>query len=132
MAQQAAKDASALAETLLAAQSGHFANTFARGRLVVSQTGAGQSGSFEISMPGKEWTQDNVFALIEELIQMVEIRTAAGATDDGDRASTKNLLALLIQDINAGLFPQSGVRAQLGDFSGLNFPATALGAGPST
>lgn len=128
MAQQAVTAAATLGDTLLAAQSGHFVNTFQRGRLVVSQQGGGQSGSFEIGMQGKEWTQDNVFGLIEELLQMLATRVAAGSVDDA--TATPTLRDLLIQDINAGLFPQSGVREQLLDVSGLNFPATALGAGP--
>ena len=76
MAQAAVNSASTLYETLLKAQTVHFTNSFSRGKLTVSNSGGGQSGSFEISMPGKEWTQDNVFALIEELILMVQIRIA--------------------------------------------------------
>lgn len=125
MVQQAKDGALTLGEALLAAQTGHFVNTFQRGRLVVSNSGSGQSGSFEISMPGKEWTQDNVFGLIEELIQMLEARITAGSTDDGSTLDT--LLAQLIADINAGLFPDSGISEQMGDFSGLNYPATSIG-----
>lgn len=129
---QAIASASTLKDTLAAAADGMFVNTsFAKGKLMVSNSGGGQSGSFEISLPDKEWTQENVFALIEELTQMTDTRIAAGSTDDGQPASTNALLAALIQDINAGLFPQSGVRTQIGDFSGLNFPATQLGAGPT-
>ena len=131
MVQQARLANATLGETLLAAQSGHFVPTFQRGRLVVSQSGSGQSGSFEIGVQGKEWTQDNIFGLIEELIQMVDIRVAAGTPDGVDATVLNTLLAALIQDINAGLFPQSGVTTQMGDFSGLNFPATAIGAGPT-
>jgi len=130
IAQQAINSASTLKDALIAAQTGHFVNTFARGRLVVSNSGGGQSGSFEISMPGKEWTQDNVFGLIEELIQMVDARVAAGTPDSSDPDLLNEMLAALIQDINAGLFPQSGVRQQMVDVSSLNFPATALGSGP--
>jgi hypothetical protein len=130
MVAQARAAAATLSETLLAAQSGHFVNTFQRGRLVVSQQGGGQSGSFEIGMQGKEWTQDNVFGLVEELLQMLEARIAAGTPDGSADPELATIQAALIQDINAGLFPQSGVTQQLGDFSGLNFPATSIGAGP--
>jgi hypothetical protein len=130
MVQVAINGASTLAETLLAAQSGHFTNTFSRGKLVISNSGGGQSGSVEISLPDKEWTQDNVFGLIEELIQMVEARVAAGTPDGSDETTLAELRTALIADINAGLFPQSGVRSQMGDFSGLNFPATSLGTAP--
>ena len=130
MAQVAAQSVATLSDTLLAAQTGHFTNTFSRGRLVVSNSGGGQSGSFEIGVQGKEWTQDNVFGLIEELIQMVAIRVAAGTPDSSDTALLAALRDALIQDLNAGLVPQSGVREQMLDVSGLNFPATAIGAGP--
>jgi hypothetical protein len=128
MVQQAKTSASTLAETLLAAATGHFVPTFARGRLVVSQSGSGQSGSFEIGMTGKEWTQDNIFALIEELQQMLAARVAdtdAGTPDSSDPTLLDALQAGLIADINAGLFPQSGVTRQMIDVSGLNWPATA-------
>jgi hypothetical protein len=126
MVQQAKSSAATLSEILLAAQAGHFVNTFQRGRLVVSQQGGGQSGSFEIGLPGREWTQDNVFGLVEELIQMVEARVAIGTVDGSDPDTLKTLLDALISDINNGLFPQSGVTEQIGDFSGLNYPATNL------
>lgn len=131
MAQQAiAANTVTLKEMLTAAQGGHFVNTFQRGRLVVSQQGGGQSGSFEIGVQGKEWTQDNIFGLLEELIQMVDARVEAGSVDEPGKEAIETLLAELIQDINAGNFPQSGVNQQMGDFSGLNFPATSIGAGP--
>jgi hypothetical protein len=118
--------ASTLKEALLAAQKGHFVSTFARGRLVVSQSGSGQSGSFEVSMNGKEWTQDNVFGLIEELIQMLDACVARGVPDAADPDIINTLFEALKDDINSGFYPQSGVTEQMGDFSGLNFHGTAV------
>ena len=61
----------------------------------------------------------------------------ASDTATADATASRSTLAIdfarrdaLIADINAGFFPQSGVRSQLLDVSGLNFPATAIGAGP--
>lgn len=130
MAQAAVRAAATLKEQLVKAQTGHFTNTFSRGKLVVSNSGGGQSGSFEIGVQGKEWTQDNIFGLIEELIQMVDARVAGGTPDSSDPTLAAAMRDGMIADICAGLFPQSGVREQLGDFSGLNFPATAIGLAP--
>lgn len=118
MAEQAKRTASTLRETLLAAQSGHFVSTFARGRLVVSQSGSGQSGSFEMTMQGKEWTQDNVFGLIEELIELCEfVLTDQSQTDDGTPTNTDQLLAAMLNDIS--LNPSN---VQHGDFTLIGIP----------
>lgn len=120
MAEQAKRTASTLKETLVAAQGGHFVSTFQRGRLVVSQSGAGQSGSFEMGVTGKEWTQDNVFALIEELIELCDFTIASQAlTDDGTPANTDTLMQAMFADDML-----QGIRSSLGDFTSLRITST--------
>lgn len=126
LAEQAKAIPSALKPVLLAAQNGHFSGNFSRGRLTVSTSGAGQSGSFEISVNGKEWTQDNIFGLIEELIQLLDYTVDQGTLDGGTIAETDALFAQMLDNINTGNVPQIGIREQMGDFSGLNFPSTSL------
>lgn len=111
---------------MAAAQSGHFVNTFQRGRLVVSTSGSGQSGSFEIGIQGKEWTQDNVFGLIEELFQMIELVDGTLYPDDADPAHTDALRALLAENIMMGNVP-SGVTSIGGDFTLLYIPVFGTG-----
>lgn len=112
--QSAKKSSSGVIETLVAAQSGHFTNTFSRGRLVISQSGSGQSGSFQVEMPGAEWTPSNVFGLIEELIELAE---SLAITDDGEAGSTDALFAAMVAD---GSMQSS--RVQHGDFTLLGVP----------
>jgi len=126
MAEAAKGATSTLKAVLLAAQKGHFSNNFLRGRIMVSQSGSGQSGSFEIGMTGKEWTQDNVFGLIEELIQLLDYTVAQGTPDAADTDILDALFAQMVENLNTGNVPQTGIREQMGDFSGLNFPSTSL------
>ncbi len=117
---EAAKDGQIkLRDALLAAQKGHFVSTFSRGRLVVSQSGSGQSASFEIALPGKEWTQDNLFGLVEELIELAEAQDATLFPDDGTPEATDALFAQMIADGS-----MQGVRQAYGDFTALRFTST--------
>lgn len=104
-----------LKAALLNAQSSVFSPTFKTGRIVISQSGAGQSGSF--LMPGDtvEWSQDNVFGLIEELLELHDTVVAGGTSAD-------DLDALF----NAMCADDSmiGVRSSMGDFTTLRFPVT--------
>ena len=126
IAEGAKKTASTLKETLLAAQAGVNSPTFSKGRLVVSQSGSGQSGSFQMAGGGNDWTQDNIFGLIEEFIQLLDWTVDQGTPDAADAATIDALLAQMIENIQTGNVPQTSIRTQMGDFSGLNFPANAI------
>ena len=118
MAEKAKQSTSTLKETLVAAQSGHFVSTFQRGRLVVSQSGSGQSGSFEMTFSGKEWTQDNVFGLVEELIELLEFTLSGQSmTDDGTTAATDALMTAMMQDQS-----MQSSSVQYGDFTLIGVP----------
>jgi hypothetical protein len=126
LTEKAKSGAATLHDTLVSAQGGHFVSTFQRGRLVVSQAGSGQSGSFEVGVQGKEWTQDNVFGLIEELLQMLEAADAVLYPDDSQSSSTDALRELISGNIMAGNVP-SGVRSVMGDFTLINIPIFGTG-----
>ena len=120
MRQRARSTQSALGETLLEAASGHFVNTFARGKLTISQSGSGQSGSYQVEMPGGEWTQSNVFGLIEELIQLLEFTCTNETLTDGDTDSERDaLFNAMVSNLIAGNVPDIGTRELFGDFSNL-------------
>lgn len=88
-----------LKESLLASQAAVFSPNFQRGRLLVSTSGGGQSGSFEIGVQGKQFTQENVFALFEELLQIRDDTVNAGlAADTGEPADTDALFTQMIAD----------------------------------
>jgi len=129
IAEQAKAQTLTLREALTAAQSGHFVQTFQRGRLVVSTSGSGQSGSFEIGMPGNQWSQSNVFGLVEELLQMVELADPTLYPDDADPAHTDALRALIAENVMMGNVP-TGVTSIGGDFTLLYIPV--FGTGVST
>ena len=114
--------ASALKDALLAAQAAIInAPTFRSGRIVVSQSGSGQSGSFQIGFVGAEWTPENVAGLTEELLQLVEQCTVRdGMTDDGNPENTEVLRLAIVGFYNSGDVPEYGIRSQMGDFSMLN------------
>ena len=109
-----------LAQTLIASQAAVNSPTFSKGRIVISQSGSGQSGSFLIPTNGVEWTQYNIFGLLEEFLQITEQLVAGGMTDDGDPANTDLLRAAIVDAYNSGNVPEYGVREQMGDFSMLN------------
>jgi hypothetical protein len=118
MAEQAKRTASTLKETLVAAQGGQFVSTFAKGRLVVSQSGSGQSGSFQMEVAGSEWTQSNIFGLIEELIELCEyVCTAQALTDDASPANTDAIFQAMIADVS-----MNPSRVQYGDYTLIGVP----------
>lgn len=126
IAEGAKLTASTLKEALLAAQKGVYSPTFQKGRIVVSQSGSGQSGSFQMAGGGNDWTQDNIFGVIEEFIQLLDYTVAAGTPDAADADLIDALFAQMVENLNTGNVPQIGVRTQMGDFSGLNFPANSI------
>ncbi len=126
IAEGAKKGTNKLRECLLAAQSAVNSPSFQKGRIVISQSGSGQAGSFQIGTPGQEWTQDNILGLLEELIQLLDYTVAQGGTDGTDAATIDALFALMVDNLNTGNVPQIGITQQMGDFSGLNFPSTSL------
>ena len=125
LAEGAKATSSTLKETLLAAQAAVFAPSFKMGRIVVSNSGGGQSGSFQMSGTGNDWTQDNIFGMIEEFLGLLESLDAATYPDDGDKAHTDALFQAMSADDSF-----SGITQQLGDWTGLNFPT--IGGIPAT
>ncbi len=121
IAERAKSSAQTLREALLATQRGRFTVNMEGGRLLVSTSGSGQSGSFEIGVQGKEWTQDNVFGLIEQLIEVLDDTVTDEIAIDGpDLATIDALFAAMCLDDRLRRISQ-----QQGDFTSLNFPANA-------
>jgi len=121
IAEGAKLTASTMREALLSAQASVFNSNLRNGRILVSTSGNGQSGSFEIWSPGKEFTQDNIFALTEQLLEVLDTAVSSGFIDAADPAIIDSLFAVMCDDDR-----MRGVRQKMGDFSGLNFPATSL------
>lgn len=107
-----------LKTALINAQQSVASPTFLKGRIVVSTSGSGQAGSFQMPEAGLEWTQDNVFGLLEELIELAESVTATQSLQD-DGSNTDAIFAAMIADDSL-----RSLRQQMGDFSMLNFPAS--------
>lgn len=126
LAAGATQTAATLKESIAAAQAQVYSPTFQKGRIVVSQSGSGQSGTFQISGGGNDWTQDNIFGLCEELLQMLEAADPVLLPDNGQPASTEALRNNLAQNIMAGNVPD-GVRATSGDFTLLFVPVFGTG-----
>lgn len=119
IAEGAKSAGSTLREALIGSQAQVFSANFQRGRLLVSTSGSGQSGSFEIGVQGKEFTQDNVFALIEEQIEILDEIVAAGlAVDSADKADIDALVNVMFQDDRL-----VGVRSEMTDVTSLNVPS---------
>jgi hypothetical protein len=102
-----------LRNSLLAFQAAIYTPNFQRGRILISTSGSGQSGSFEIGVSGKQFTQENVFALSEEFLATLDAIIADGAVD-GTTAEALDALFTTMSD------SMRGVRSQMGDFSCLN------------
>ncbi len=127
IAEGAKNTASTFKDASLAAQAQVNSPTFSKGRIVVSQSGSGQSGSFQISGSGNDWTQDNIFGLLEEFLTMLELADPVLYPDDGQPASTDALRALIAGNIQLGNIPQFGVSNAGGDFTLLYIPVFGSG-----
>ena len=130
LAEGAKATASTFKDALLAAQASVFLPSFKTGRIVVSNSGGGQSGSFQMSGSGNDWTQDNIFGLIEEFLVMVEQADPVTYPDDGDPTHTDALRALIAGNIQLGNVPEFGITKAGGDFTLLYIPV--FGNGLST
>lgn len=126
IAEGAKATSSTLAQAILSAQGEVYSPTFQKGRIVVSQSGSGQSGSFQISGSGNDWTQDNIFGLCEELLQMLDAADPVLLPDDGLPAHVDALRQTLAQNIMAGNVPDA-VRQTGGDFTLLFLPVFGTG-----
>jgi hypothetical protein len=115
---------STLFDTLVAAQSAVWQSSFKVGRIIISQSGSGQSGSFQMNGGGNDWTQDNIFGMVEEFLQLLATIDATVYPDDGSNASTDALFAQMCADDSL-----AGITSQLGDWTGLNIPS--IGGIPS-
>lgn len=125
VAKVAKANAWTLKESLEAAADGIYSPTFLKGRIVISQSGSGQSGSFQIGDLGG-WSQQTVAALNEFLIQLLDCTVEQGTPDNSDPDLIDALFAAMVWNLKTGNVPQIGIREQMGDFSGLNFPATSV------
>ena len=127
VAQGAIASASTLCEALNQAQCQVYGQNFRQGKIVISQSGSGQSGSYQMSISGAEWTPDAIFGLTQELIELIPVTIANALqstppvtlVDDGQKASTVALVAAMNQDDI-----MLGVTQQMGDFTSLRFPVT--------
>jgi hypothetical protein len=122
----AVSTASTLHDALTAVQAQVYSPTFQKGRIVVSQSGSGQAGTFQISGGGNDWTPDNIFGLCEELLQMLEAADPVLLPDLGTAASTEALRENLVYNIMQGNVP-SGVTVTQGDFTLLYIPVFGTG-----
>jgi hypothetical protein len=103
-----------LRDVLVAYRTSAMGESFKKGLILVSTSGSGQSASFKMPGAGDSWTQESAVELAQELI---EIHDSLAATVD---SSDLPVIQAAIAD------ELRGIRTQMGDFSGLNFPATSL------
>lgn len=94
----------------------------------MSQSGSGQSGSFQVTPPssGGQWNQENIFGLTQELIELIATVIANGsfAYGNDDGSHTNDLVAAMVEDDSL-----YGVTQQQGDWTSLNVPS--IGGIPS-
>lgn len=115
IAEGAKAQAATLREALISAQAYVMGESFRQGKILINTSGSGQSGSFEIGVTGKAWTQENVAALTEQLINILDdCLSASLGTDDATPANTDALVTAMGYDDRL-----RGIRSQRGDFTGL-------------
>jgi hypothetical protein len=131
LCQGAINTGTSLTQTFLNAAAAINSPTFQKGRIVVHQSGSGQSGSFQAGFSGAQWTQENLFGLLEEFQQILADAQANSILnppvlpyDDGSPNAAQQLMAAMMADDSL-----TGVTTQLGDWTGLNVPS--LGGVPS-
>lgn len=119
IAQGAINGSATLGDTLLSFQASIYTPSFSKGRLLVSTSGNGQHGSFEMGVHGKQFTQENIFALSEQFLGILQDTLDQNlAVDTGIQSDTLNLFKVMCQDDRL-----VGVRTQQGDYTGLNIPS---------
>jgi len=109
--------ASLLGDALLGFQSAIYTPNFQRGKLLISTSGSGQSGSFEIGVAGKQFTQETIFGLSELLLQIHSETVSASVPDDGTPEATDALRDAMLQDVRL-----QSVRTAGGDFTLIGLP----------
>lgn len=115
IAEGAKNSAATLREAIVSAQAAVMVASFRQGKILVNTSGSGQSGSFEISVTGKAWTPENVAALTEQLINILDDCVSAGvATEAPTEASINALVTQMGYDDRL-----RGLRSHHGDFTGL-------------
>jgi hypothetical protein len=138
LCQGAIKTGTSLQQTLVNFQAAIFSPTFQKGRIVVHQSGSGQSGSFQMGSNDAEWTQDNLFGLTEEFLSLYDtIQNNYWNTgtytlpngqplpaDDGTQDSINAWMQAMFLDDSL-----QGQTEQMGDWTGLNVPS--LGGVPN-
>lgn len=92
-----------------------MAGNFKLGRLLVSTSGSGQSGSFEVWAIGKEFTQDNVFALIQELYEVLVTTLAndSSLSDNGEQANSDAIYLAMCGDQRLTTINETGTDVTL-------------------
>lgn len=130
--QGAIKTGTPLQQALLNFQSAIYGPAFQKGRIIVHQSGSGQSSSFQIGGDGSEWTQDNLFGFSEELLGLYDgILNNFWQTgpfllpngdpipnDDGSPPATNAWMQAMFLDDSL-----AGQTQQMGDWTGLNVPS---------
>lgn len=114
-----------LGDALLAFQGSVFTPAFKTGRILVNTSGSGQSASFEVPQIGKQYSQDQIFALSEELLEIYSDAVAqlqAETPSFNPTASPANQQTVF--DTMMADDRLQGVRTQMGDFTGLRIPVT--------
>ncbi len=122
--QGAITNSSTVIESLRAAKKAVYLPSFKNGRIVVSQSGSGQSGSFQMSGSGNDWTQDNIAGMIMEFIELYQTLDPVAYPDLAMPASSNAIYAAMCADDSLG-----GITQQQGDWTTLNVPS--IGGVPS-
>lgn len=114
---EGAKPSRTLREVLLAFQAQIFSPTFKTGRIYLSTSGSGQAASFAI--PSAGFSQEQIFALSEEFLDILDFAISCGATDEAGEEATNTLFATMCDDDRL-----QGVREVQHDHAMLRFPST--------
>lgn len=126
IAEGAKTTTSNLADATVALQSLVCSPSFKTGKVVISQSGSGQSGSYLMPSGDNAWTPANIGGLCEELLMMIEAADPVLLPDDADPANTEALRKNIAANIMAGNVPDA-VRSTGGDFTLLFLPVFGTG-----
>jgi hypothetical protein len=129
IADDAIASSSTFQEAITARRKQVFSSTLKSGKVVLSQSGSGQSGSYQMGGADNVWTPDNILGMVQEFLLMVRAADPVLLPDDADPAHTRALRDAVAANIMAGNVPDA-VRAKQGDFTLLFVPV--FGTGLST
>jgi hypothetical protein len=116
LARKTADTSTALADALTAFQDQSF-SAVKSGRLIVTHSGAGKSVTFQLPEIGRMFSQEQVFALTQEFLEVYSDAKITLSAQGNSSPDDPSILAVMLADIRL-----ADIDCHAPDFTGLGWP----------